>query len=78
MRETEIVITYNNMNTDEIKKQLLHNIEKACDDKNMLQRMLTAIEEIVATFGNSPEIYYEKVGRNIKMNLNVPLRARAS
>lgn len=59
------------MNTDEIKKQLLHNIEKACDDKNMLQRMLTAIEEIVATFGNSPEIYYEKVGRNIKMNLNV-------
>lgn len=55
------------MNINEIRNRLLHNIEKAGDDKAMLHKMLVAIEEIVTTSVNCPEIYYENVGRKIKM-----------
>lgn len=59
------------MNTNELRTLLLDKIEKAADDEVMLLKMLDAIEGVLKKSGNSPQIYYEKVGRNIKMNSNI-------
>lgn len=59
------------MNTNDIKIQLMQYIESANDNPFVLQRIMDRVKDAMNVSYHNPRIYYEKVGKNIKMDSNI-------